>query len=295
MNSVIGDWGTTNLRIYHVDEHFDVLRCVDVPAGVNATAPADFAAALQHARRDVGADDATPAWLTGMIGSRHGWREAPYADTPADAAAVAATVTTVDDVPGVRIVGGVCHRLDDGCRDVMRGEEVQVFGVLADHPEAQTVCLPGTHSKWVQVHDGRIERFSTWMTGELFACISEQTVFARQITSDAFVPEAFDHGVHASGREGPLLNRLFHLRTDGLFGRVPPAHMHACLSGFLIGRELRSNPCGPVHVCGSDTMLARYSRALTLLGREPIPVPAATATVRGIQTLRRATPTTATG
>ena len=45
------------------------------------------------------------------------------------------------------------HEDKDGSVDVMRGEEVQVFGVLELYPDATKICLPGTHSKWVTVED----------------------------------------------------------------------------------------------------------------------------------------------
>ncbi len=76
-------------------------------------------------------------------------------------------------IPGLRCAGLT------GAPDVMRGEETQVLGWLAQHPDRQQgrhlVCHPGTHAKWVVVEDGRIVRFVTAMTGEMFAVLSAST------------------------------------------------------------------------------------------------------------------------
>ena len=36
--------------------------------------------------------------------------------------------------------------------------------------------MPGTHSKWVEVADGKIVDFSTYMTGEIFAALKGHTI-----------------------------------------------------------------------------------------------------------------------
>ena len=57
--------------------------------------------------------------------------------------------------------------------DVMRGEETQIAGMLAATPDFDgLVCLPGTHTKWARVSEGRVTDFRTAMTGELFALVS---------------------------------------------------------------------------------------------------------------------------
>jgi 2-dehydro-3-deoxygalactonokinase len=64
-----------------------------------------------------------------MIGSAQGWIEAPYTSLPADVDSVARSLATVPDV-GLRIVPGLAQR--DGTPDVMRGEETQLFGAMAE-------------------------------------------------------------------------------------------------------------------------------------------------------------------
>ena len=103
-----------------------------------------------------------------MAGSRQGWIEAPYCATPAGAHEIASKLAWIE--PGrIAIVPGISHE-EDGVPDVMRGEETQILGAAELLGEADfTAVLPGTHSKWVEVRAGRIERFRTFMTGEFFA------------------------------------------------------------------------------------------------------------------------------
>src|SRR5690606_6581343 len=92
-----------------------------------------------------------PAIMAGMVGSRQGWREAPYVPCPATAAAISARLMrfeTPDGIP-IAIVPGAAVTTEDA--DVMRGEETQLLGLIAGAPEfSSTVILPGTHSKWAR-------------------------------------------------------------------------------------------------------------------------------------------------
>src|SRR5471032_2739623 len=97
-----------------------------------------------------------------MVGSAQGWREATYLDLPADPDLISTHMTVVSrtGAESVNIIPGLIQR--DGLPNVMRGEETQVVGVLAALPEELVfkrdvlVGLPGTHSKWVTVREGRV-------------------------------------------------------------------------------------------------------------------------------------------
>ena len=58
--------------------------------------------------------------------------------------------------------------------EVIRGEETQVLGYL-NHNKTFSgfICLPGTHSKWIKVSNGKLIKFKTYMTGELYEIISK--------------------------------------------------------------------------------------------------------------------------
>ena len=229
-----------------------------------------------------------PVVAGGMVGSAQGWAEAPYVPCPADTATLASRAVTVESAAGVRllIAPGVIFDPPDANPDVMRGEEIQIAGALADHPEfgaRACIALPGTHSKWVQVSDGRITRFATYMTGELFAVLSRHSILGRLMPEDdgARTPQArdaaFTDGVEAArnGSAGDLAHQIFATRTLGLTRRLPAEALKDYLSGLLIGSELVSGLAlmrdtlafdTPLVLIGEDALCERYVRALDVLG-----------------------------
>src|SRR6185437_10778505 len=110
----------------------------------------DFASALRQRIRVWLASGETEVLLSGMIGSRQGWVEAPYLPCPAGAADLAAALVAVPfDGGTIRLVPGLSDTDRSGVPEVMRGEETQIVGAIESIGEAGLVCLPGSHSKWV--------------------------------------------------------------------------------------------------------------------------------------------------
>ena len=157
------DWGTTNLRAWTLDAAGAVVTQKDLPLGVSRLAPGEAAKRFEDEVRPAFDAQGLPTLMCGMIGSNLGWALAAYADCPAGFAELAKAFLTV--APGVRIVPGLRSTGLTGAPDVMRGEETQVLGWLAQNPDYQRgrhlVVHPGTHAKWVVVEDGRIVRFVT--------------------------------------------------------------------------------------------------------------------------------------
>ena len=280
------DWGTSSLRAYLLaadapvvlDERAEAWGIMRLPGGDFAAA---FAALTGPWRQRW---PRLAAVAAGMVGSAHGWVEAPYQECPAGADELAAALVSV---PGgaLYVVPGVARWR--GCPDVMRGEETQVVGALALHPELAArawLVLPGTHSKWVRVEDGRVADLTTFMTGELFAVLRDHSVLgrppgsARSAPNDAVVPngtaaaaDAFARGVAAAraSRDG-LAPLLFATRALTLAGRLRPDETLDYLSGLLIGDELRGALAGrgdaPLALVGDAALCARYDAALRLFG-----------------------------
>jgi len=151
--------------------------------------------------------------------------------------------------------------------DVMRGEETQVIGALGD-VEGALVVLPGTHCKWVEVEAGRIARFRTFMTGEVFAALRDHTILGAFPAGTEADEAAFDTGVLTAyeSAEG-IAALLFSARAKVLAGKLPAAGARDYLSGLLIGDELRAAPRGaePLLI-GDPALCARYRRAMGLCG-----------------------------
>jgi 2-dehydro-3-deoxygalactonokinase len=261
------DWGTSSLRGARLDAHGAVLEESSFPRGILSVAPGTF---------DVVFDECFGAWMqapgalcliSGMAGSQQGWREAPYCPCPAGFAEVAQRLTWI--APGrIAIVPGLSC-LQGSTPDVMRGEEVQIFGALQLMGlQDGWFVLPGTHSKWAEVRAGRIVSFRTCMTGEFFSLLSQHSLLARTLTADApFDEAAFADGVAYAAEGGGLLGTAFSARTLALFGRKTPAALASYLSGLVIGEELRTQAqagIGDVVLIGSPQLTARYAQALAL-------------------------------
>ncbi len=208
-----------------------------------------------------------------MIGSRQGWVEAPYLACPAGAAEIARGLVEIPfDWAQLRVVPGLSCADPAGVPEVMRGEETQLAGVLAQFGSGSGwACLPGTHSKWAQVESGRITRFTTHLTGEAFSALRGHTILGRMMRDGATEPAAFDAGVRRSGEAGGLLHHLFGVRALALTGRLSEASGASYLSGVLIGHEARAAlaeaPGGTVvHIIGAPELTALYARAIEACG-----------------------------
>jgi 2-dehydro-3-deoxygalactonokinase len=227
-----------------------------------------------------------------MVGSRQGWVEAPYLPCPAGAADLATATVRVpfaDAAARVRLVPGLAARDAAGVPEVMRGEETKIVGLLAaigeDAAEA-TLCLPGTHCKWVRVRAGRVAGFAAAMTGEAFAALSSHTILARTMDAEAPPhPGAFDRGLARARQKGGLLHHLFGVRALALTGELPPDQAGSYLSGLLIGHEvaaaLEAGVAPPVHLAGAESLVALYRRALGAFGI-PCRIHDADAAARGL-------------
>lgn len=287
------DWGTTNLRAWTMDETGAVIASESFPLGVGRLQPGEAARRFEtEVRPAMGAQD-SPAVLCGMIGSNLGWRMVPYLEAPVELHALARGVARISEraviVPGVR-----CEGLA-GTPDVMRGEETQVLGWLQLEPARQEgrrlICHPGTHTKWVVVEDGRLVRFVTMMTGELFAVLSKHSVLRTETAADD--PGAFDRGCLAAGEGDALAARLFTARTRVVAQGEPPESAASYLSGLLIGADVAAAPrlLGlenmPVALLGDVSLCARYERALARRGVEVSVHDGETAALAGLLAIHR--------
>jgi 2-dehydro-3-deoxygalactonokinase len=271
--SLIGvDWGTSNFRAFLLDAAGKVLDRRSGPHGIMAVKDGRFAEVLSAQVGEWLSAKKLPVLMSGMIGSRQGWVEAPYVATPAGLGDLAAALARVPfDAAEVRIVAGLTTTRSN-VHDVIRGEETQVFGALERlRIDRGSFLLPGTHSKWVTVERGRVTAFATYMTGEIFAAARDHTILGRLMQPGGADESAFLRGVKlgaAPGGAGALLNRLFSVRTAGLFGDIAGKALAEYLSGLLIGAEIADQPGGaePIHIIASDALAERYSTAAKALG-----------------------------
>lgn len=286
------DWGTSNLRAWAMGPGDVVLDHAESPDGMGKLARGDFEPALLRLITPWLGTGTTTVIACGMVGSRQGWHEAPYRTTPCAPLDAAALVTAPTTDPRLRVL------LAPGLRqlapaDVMRGEETQIAGALALTPGFDGVlCLPGTHSKWAHISAGEVVSFQTFMTGELFALLSEQSVLRHGLQGEGWDDAAFDEAVaDALSRPEKIAARLFSLRAEGLIAGLTAASARARLSGLLIGTELAgSKPYWlgqPVALIGAEKLSATYARALHAQGATPRLLSATDCTLSGLATLAR--------
>lgn len=277
------DWGTTNRRIYAIDDDGAVLRTERDATGILSVAAGAFAGEAAALRARFGG---APMLLAGMVGSNRGWIDAGYVGCPATLADIAGGVIAADD--GIWIVPGV-SRSADGRADVMRGEEVQLLGAVAAGlaPPDALLCQPGTHCKWAWMKDGAIADFVTAMTGEMFAILKAHSLIGHEMTGDVTDDAAFAAGVAAAG-EGDLLARLFGVRPASLLGLRPPGAAASFVSGLLIGSDCRARIGAEprdIHLLADPALGTLYARAIAIAGGRACPIDSHAAFVAGIARL----------
>lgn len=270
------DWGTTSFRAFRLAADGVVRERRSAPRGILSVTDGAFADVVHELTGDWLRDGEDRILLSGMIGSRQGWRESKALPCPAGIDDLASALTPVPfDAARTFIVPGLSAQDRQGTPELMRGEETQIAGVLASIGANGLVCLPGSHCKWVRVEGGRIADFTTHMTGEAFAALADHTILGRMMRGSSEDEEAFDRGVARSADPGGLLHHLFGVRTLGLTGRLAAAAARSYLSGLLIGHEVRAAAVGvpadrPVHLVGEAALCRLYVRALAACGHAAV-------------------------
>ena len=284
------DWGTSSLRIYRIDSEGRVCEARHSTEGILNVPDSDFAKVLDsHAGDWISAGEA-PIVMSGMIGSRQGWKEAAYLDCPAGIAEIGSAMCTVKwkSTNGQPVCAWIAPGLQcldqSGVSDVMRGEEVQILGIIDQlHRGEHHLCLPGTHSKWAVVRNGQIASFSTYMTGEMFGVLKQHSILSRTMVSGAFDEPAFINGVARAANPEGLLHHLFGVRAQVLAGEITDQQSASYLSGILIGHELHSAAINidRFHLVGGAELTSLYSLAASTMKLETV-VHEADAVTRGL-------------
>lgn len=298
------DWGTSSCRIWMLDGTGRVLDQRKTGWGILQTAQIDadrdvaFSRTLRHIAADLlDAHPCVPVLCCGMVGSNHGWREAPYLPVPTDTRITGDSLTAVPfDGHPVYIIPGLRQSAtaEQPFPNVMRGEETQIIGALAalddsgSFPERFVMALPGTHTKWVDIQKRTILSFSTALTGDLYASLLRDSILAVSAQrNDAGPDPSFlqgmrmrDDNVDAAGITG----LLFSTRTLAMSSYFTPAQAGDYLSGLLIGDEvahLAPKDGRPIVLVGSHAITSRYRIALEHYGHATITLGEET-TVRGL-------------
>lgn len=237
------DWGTSNMRLWLMAGDGAVLGEARGEEGLTRVQDRNFEGVLEAKLAALGAPAALPVIICGMAGSKQGWLEAAYIET---AAALGDVMRHAVKVPhasrDIRILPGISHN-DADEPSVMRGEETQLLGVPS-HKGGQTVCMPGTHCKWVALEADVVVSFATYLTGELFHLLSTASLLKHSVDPAAKTePDHPDFRAACAkmlAQPGELTANLFAIRAAGLLHGLGPDRASARLSGLLIGAEIGS-------------------------------------------------------
>ncbi|WP_395003868.1 2-dehydro-3-deoxygalactonokinase [Cypionkella sp.] len=287
---IAADWGSSNLRVWAMQGD-QILAHSASDEGMGKLGASEFEAALLRLISGWLGAGVMPVIACGMVGSRQGWQEVPYRAVPCAPlqAGTLASVASIDARISLQIVAGLKQTTP---ADVMRGEETQIAGALAGLPGFDgVICLPGTHSKWVDIAGGQVAGFRSFMTGELFALLAEASVLRHGMGGAGWDDAAFEQAV-AEAFTAPLAGTaaLFTLRAEGLLAGLPAASARARLSGLLIGAELVSARDfwaeRPVVLIGAKALSGLYAQALGLQGIDCQSFDATACTLAGLSAAR---------
>ena len=266
------DWGSSRLRVWAIAPDGVVVGEAHTAEGAADLEPGGFEPCLLAAAADF-LDDTrvTRALICGMAGARSRWREAPYIMTPCSPLDVARRVVaapTRDARLSAYILPGVAQR--QPC-DVMRGEETQLAGLLARRPDfCGVACLPGTHTKWARIADGKITAFTTLMSGEMFYLCAQVSVLRSAISS---APGEWDESAFVEALRTTFTHpekiaaALFSIRAESVLRDLPSPVARARLSGYWLGLEIAAtraywHDAGTVAIIGEPMLCRQYQRAL---------------------------------
>ncbi len=203
------------------------------------------------------------AVASGMITSEAGLREVPHRKAPAALDGLAAAAEPVR-LPKVAphtvfwLVPGVCF--PDGApeeRDVLRGEETEIYGALRPADADKTLLFAhfGSHCKLIRCRAGRIDRSVTTIGGELFGAVSRGTILRESLAGDVsggLLPDWVGRGYEAAESLG-FSRALFLTRVNRLMGGASARESFSYLHGVLAQADCRA--FAPLLAEGADELV----------------------------------------
>jgi len=280
------DWGTSSLRIRLAAGDGKILAEVRSPNGIAQTFAqwqqsglaeddkagfylAILARQIKELENKTNRQlDGLTVILSGMASSSIGFMELPYTSMPfninGEGMVSALIAANKDFNHDVLLISGA--KTGD---DVMRGEETQVIGCITpgEVVSNELFIFPGTHSKHITIKNNAVTGLKTYMTGEVFSLLAEQSILKNTIQPGSFDSTAFKRGVE-DAITGNLLNAIFKVRTNGLFELCSKIENFNYFSGLLIGTELKdiaATDAETIHlVCGTE-LSTPYEIALNVL------------------------------
>ena len=290
------DWGSSRFRAYLLTQHMDIIESIDQPEGVKQHQYQDYTHICKQLLNNwshVIQKLQLPLFMAGMVGSNMGWHEVPYLPCPLSLSAISKQIvkrespwnTNMYIIPGVKLE-------QNRHMDIMRGEETLVIGAL-ELMQTEIYCLPGTHSKWIEIKNKELQRFTTIITGELYAILKDHSLLAQGLPTQRFNQQWFDEGIMEMKEfDASLLINLFNVRAKRILNKLPKTSVLSYLSGLLIGAELSTmqqklliNKSKFIGILAPPMLKQNYASACHLLGICAKVIDNEIAFIKGIHTI----------
>ena len=260
------DWGTSNFRAYLM-KNDEVLDKISSNDGMKFVKKNHFENILiKNISKWLPSNEVIEILASGMVGAKQGWIEVPYTETPCSVMKLKVLSPKVNNKKiKIYILSGVSQNNPE---DVMRGEETQLAGYFLDNPNfSGSICLPGTHSKWVNVKNYKILNFNTYLTGELYEIIKNHSVLKHSLETQEIYEKKLIQGVEKILKNpNNLSNVLFQLRAKDLLNNQSSVEANSLLSGYFLGLELLGSKVywfeKDVILIGSDFLNRHYELCL---------------------------------
>ena len=231
------DWGTSNFRAYLMENN-NVIDQVSTQEGMKFVDQKEFENTLvKNITPWKKKFDINIVIASGMVGAKQGWIEVPYIKSPCNIRNLNfKTLNILDDI-NVHILSGVSQ---SNPSDVMRGEETQIAGFLLNNIDFNgSICLPGTHSKWVNLNSYEIKKFTSFLTGELYEIVKKYSILKHSLNTTRLEDEIVKSAANLI-IENPsfISNKLFEIRAENLLKNSNQTSNNSKLVGYLLGIEL---------------------------------------------------------
>lgn len=204
------DCGTTNTRVYVIDENRNIVGQGLRKVGVRNTSMTGSKDALRQgvceavqeaaAAAGIGIEEIEFAIASGMITSEIGLMEIPHSIAPVGLEELAANAKLVPggeaiplDIPilfirGIRNDYGEANLRNIRRVDFMRGEETQMIGILDEfgQTEPMNVIVLSSHTKLIHANvKGQVEASLTTISGQLYEAVCKQTMIGKSLTEES--------------------------------------------------------------------------------------------------------------
>lgn len=234
------DGGTTNTRVSLADGT-KILDRLSFGIGAKSNIEDDtlYKSTIKEAIKKIlknnrlSENDIVRILASGMITSEFGLLQLEHVTVPAGIEKLhntmkEVTIKEISDIPFVFIRGVKtgADKLENS--DIMRGEETELIGIMDKSDGECTYVLPGSHSKIIKTDtSGNIIEFSTMLTGEMLAALSQNTILKdavdleNSVLNKEYLLIGFDfcrkNGINNSLFKVRILKNMFGQNKDRIY------------------------------------------------------------------------------